>query len=290
MERHTTLWRRLVCVCAPAILSWGLFAAPGAAQQRPLVTEDPETIGSGNILIEAGADYGRDVFYPASGLTGNRLRLPTLGLSIGLSSIAELQFDTGPHTRLSITEREDAPFTNDLEIDGTSTRSFDDTLVGLKMRLVGEGPDRPAFGVRLATRLSTASKSSGLGLATTDFLVQALAAKTTQSTRVVGNVGVAWLGNPVGGEQNTAFLYGASLANAVAPGLEIVGELNGRFDTGETPAPAGTESRSALRAGLRHTHGPGRIDGGIILGLTDNEPGFGFTIGYTYVFHAFAVP
>ncbi len=44
--------------------------APAAAQQRPLVTEDPETIGAGNILIEGGFDAQREVVYPASGLTG----------------------------------------------------------------------------------------------------------------------------------------------------------------------------------------------------------------------------
>ncbi len=30
------------------------LAAPAMAQQRPLVTEDPETVGAGNILIEGG--------------------------------------------------------------------------------------------------------------------------------------------------------------------------------------------------------------------------------------------
>ena len=56
-----------------AMLGLGLSAA---AQQRPLITEDPETIGAGRVLVEAGFDYGHDVDYPASGLTGNLLRLP----------------------------------------------------------------------------------------------------------------------------------------------------------------------------------------------------------------------
>ena len=34
------------------------------AQQRPLVTEDPETVGAGRVLVEAGVDYARDVEYP----------------------------------------------------------------------------------------------------------------------------------------------------------------------------------------------------------------------------------
>ena len=40
-----------------------LVAAAGTAraQQRPLVTEDPETVGAGRILIEGGIDYSRSV-------------------------------------------------------------------------------------------------------------------------------------------------------------------------------------------------------------------------------------
>ena len=34
-----------------------LLAAPVSAQQRPLVTEDPETVGSGLVLFEAGFDH-----------------------------------------------------------------------------------------------------------------------------------------------------------------------------------------------------------------------------------------
>ena len=78
----------------------GLFATSRAdAQQRPLVTEDPETIGSGLVLIEAGFDLQREISCPVSGLTGNLLRLPTLGVSFGASSIAEIQVDGGLYKR-----------------------------------------------------------------------------------------------------------------------------------------------------------------------------------------------
>ena len=63
------------------ILAVLLFvAAPAAAQQRPLVTEDPETVGAGRVLLEGGIDYSRDILFPASGLTGNLLRAPLVGL------------------------------------------------------------------------------------------------------------------------------------------------------------------------------------------------------------------
>src|SRR6476646_5900457 len=93
--------RRLVW---PVIVAALLIATPAAAQQRPLVTEDPEVIGAGLILVEGGLDYGRDVLYPLSGLQGNLLRAPTLGLSFGISSIAELQLDGG-FNHLAVTHR-----------------------------------------------------------------------------------------------------------------------------------------------------------------------------------------
>ena len=61
------------------------------------------------MLIEGGFDVQHDVVYPVSGLEGNLLRLPTLGVSFGLSSIAELQIDGGLYNRLSITSRRPAP-------------------------------------------------------------------------------------------------------------------------------------------------------------------------------------
>ena len=64
-----------------------LAAAPAAAQQRPLVTEDPETIGAGLILVEGGFEYGRDELFPTSGLQGNLLTAPTLGVAFGISSM-----------------------------------------------------------------------------------------------------------------------------------------------------------------------------------------------------------
>ena len=95
------------------LLTAALFALacahPAAAQQRPLVTEDPETVGAGRILVEAGLDYARDQVYPVSGLTGNLWRMPTIGASIGVSSIAEVQIDGGFYDRLSVTGRKAAP-------------------------------------------------------------------------------------------------------------------------------------------------------------------------------------
>ena len=267
-------------------------AAPAAAQQRPLVTEDPEVVGAGMVLIEGGFDYSRDILYPASGLQGNLLRVPTLGVSFGLSSIAELQIDGGLHNRLSITDTGvgPAPLASMLTVTGPTTHDIEDVVVATKIRIASETPGRPAMGLRFATKLPNASNESGLGLDTTDFHAQFLIGKTSKSIRIVGNIGLGILGDPMRGDnQNDVLDYGASVARALRQGLEIVGEVNGRASTrGGTP-PAGTEGRGVLRLGGRFTKGTVRIDAGILLGMTSRDPGFGFTAGATYVFKAFDI-
>jgi hypothetical protein len=266
-------------------------AAAASAQQRPLVTEDPETVGSGLVLLEGGVDYDRDIFYPLSGLHGNLVKMPTLGVSFGISSIAELHLGGGFYNRLSVTSREPAPLAYQLSFTGNTTHDVEDIVVATKIRVLAETASHPAIGVRFATRLPNAGNESGLGLDTTDFHFQALIGKTVQSVRVVGNVGLGILGDPTRGDnQNDVLDYGLSVARAVRTGVEVVGEINGRWSTrGGTP-PAGTESRGTMRVGGRVTRGTVRIDAGLLLGMTSRDPGVGFTVGATWVFKGFTVP
>jgi len=281
--------RRAFVVCASI---WLVMAGTAAAQQRPLVTEDPETVGSGLILFEAGFDQQRDLFYPASGLEGNLLRLPVLGLSFGLGSIAELQIDGGFYNRLSVTSRRDAPLSSLLDFAGDRTKDVEDLVVATKIRLVSEASGRPAIGVRFATRLPNAGNESGLGLDTTDFFASLLIGKTVQSIRIVGNAGLGILADPVvGHRQNDVLTYGLSVARAIRQGVEIVGEVNGRANLQDEDAtPVGTESRANMRAGARFTRGTVRIDAGVIIGMTSRDPSVGVTAGLTWVFRAFSVP
>jgi hypothetical protein len=280
-------------VFAAALVAAGAmaWASDVRAQQRPLVTEDPETIGAGLVLLEGGIDQQRGVFYPASGLQGNLLRFPTLGVSFGLSSIAELQIDGGLYNRLTITSREPAPLSGMLTVTGNRTHDVEDIVVATKIRLLPETASRPAVGVRFATRLPNAGNESGLGLDTTDFYVGVLMGKTVQSIRVVGNVGLGILGDPVRGDrQNDVLAYGFSVARAVRQGLEVVGEINGRLSTRSGQPPVGTESRSAMRVGGRFTHSTVRVDAGLIVGLTSHDPSVGLTAGLTWVFKGFTIP
>lgn len=282
---------RAVATAIAAIALVVSLATAAAAQQRPLVTEDPETVGPGVILVEGGMDYLHDQFFPASGLTGNLLKLPVLGISFGLSSIAEIHISGGFYDRLAITGRAPAPLSDMLTVTGDTTSDVDDIVLATKVRVLSETPSRPAMGLRFATRLPNAGNESGLGLDTTDFHVVGTIGKTVQSIRVVGNFGLGILGDPTRGDrQNDVFLYGISLARAIQQGLEVVGEVNGRANTRATEAPVGTESRSVMRIGSRFTRGPLRVDGALLFGLTSHDPSYGFTLGATYVFKGFTVP
>lgn len=281
---------RWIPLCAMAALLAG--AGQASAQSRPLVTEDPETVPAGNILLEAGFDLAHSATYPASGLTGNLTRVGTVGFSFGISSIAELQLDGGLRNRLAIVTRDpNAPLANMLEVAGDSTSDVEDISIGAKVRFAAETASRPSIAVRFSTRLPNAGNESGLGLDTTDFHFGFALGKTVQSIRVVANVGFGILPDPVRGDrQNDTLEFGASVARAVRPGIELVGELNGRKNTRSGEAIVGTESRGIVRLGGRATRGPIRADAALTLGVTEFDPSWGLTAGITWVFKGFNVP
>ncbi|MGH9140909.1 MAG: hypothetical protein ACRD2I_07185, partial [Vicinamibacterales bacterium] len=273
------------------VLACSAVAGTASAQQRPLITEDPEPIGAGRVLMEGGVDLAHDYQNPVSGLQGNLVSIPTIGISVGLGSIVEFQIDGGIYNSLSISSRDpNAPLASLLTVTGDSTHDVSNAVLATKIRLLAESASRPAIGIRFATKLPNASNEKGIDLDTTDVSGALLFAKTVQSIRVVGNIGASILTNPTSGVgQNDVLLYGLSFARAVTQETELVGELNGRVSTRSTAFP-GTESRGILKIGGRYTRGPIRFDAGVFLGLTTIDPTIGFTAGFTYVFNAFTVP
>ena len=268
-------------------------SAPAAfAQQRPLETEDPEVIGAGRILLEAGMDYAKDITYPVSGLRGNLLAVPTVGISIGVSSIAEIQLDGGFYQKLTIAGRDPgAPFASLVSATGDTTTAVDDLRIGAKIKFFGESAgSRPAMAMRFSTRLPNASNESGLGKDMQDFSASLLVGKTIQSVRVVGNVGLAILGDPTQpAAQDDLLIYSLSVARAISTGAEVVGEFIGRTKFSEHATP-GADDRGLLRFGLRYTRSGVRFDGGLLLGLSPRDPEVGVTAGVTWVFNAFRLP
>lgn len=275
------------------VLTAALVAAATTAfaQQRPLQTEDPESIGAGRLLVEAGVDYNRDAYFPVSGLRGNHVTVPAFGVSMGVSSIAEIQIDWGVYQQLRITERvPGAPLTSLLLIDGDTTDDFGDIHVGAKVKLLGETAHRPAIGSWFSTRLPNAGNESGLGKDVQDFASALSIGKTVRSVRVVANIGVLMIGKPTDAvAQDDLLIYSLSVARAISPAAEIVGEFVGRANFANIVTP-GAEDRGLLRFGTRYTISGVRFDAGILVGLTPRDPQIGITTGFTWVFDAFKIP
>ena len=283
---------RLLTISILALCMLAAAARPARSQQRPLQTEDPEVIGAGRILFEAGVDYKNDVYLPISGLRGNWLAVPTMGISIGVSSIAEIQVDGGFYQKMDITEQvPNAPFSPLLDLDGDTTSDIEDLHVGAKVRFLSETAGRPSMAVRFSTRLPNASNESGLGKDMQDFSASLVGGKTVHSVRVVANVGMLILGDPTKqAAQDDLLTYSLSIARAISQSAELVGEFAGRANFATVVVTPGAEDRGLLRFGARYTKSGVRVDGGFLLGLTSRDPGFGFTGGLTWVFNAFKVP
>lgn len=271
----TVLFALCVAVCGTA-----------QAQQRPLVTEDPETIGAGRVLLEGGFSLDADQANSANGTTGDVARFGSFGVSVGISPTAEVQIDGGLTQRLNVVERvPNSPLAASVPlVVGDRASSVEDLIVATKIRLAPESASRPALGVRFGTKLPTAAADKGIGSGTTDFFASLLVAKTVQSVRTVGNVGLYVLGNPVAAHDSaTALGFGVSVARAVTNAFEVVGEVNGRLTPFGKVVPAGLESRGVLRLAGRYTYAMLRLDFGVLAGITKRDPSFGISAGATYV-------
>ena len=269
------------------------MAAWRSAQQRPLVTEDPETIGAGRILIEAGVDGEHEVCYPVSGLSAIGWSVPTLGVSIGLSSIAEIQIDGGLYQRLYDHGSAPAP----LSASARRRRRQDHRRRGHRRRdqdpaRVAKAAGRPAIGLRFATKLPNASNESGLGTRHDRFLRVAAGRQDRPVDPRRRQRRVAILGDPTAGvpEQNDLLTFGLSVARALTTAAELVAEINGRFNTGgRPPIPAPRTAR--VDAPRRPLHArPVRVDAGRAPRHDLARSRVGVTAGFTWVLNAFRVP
>ena len=190
------------------------------------------------------------------------MRMGTFGVSVGVSSIAEIQVDGGVRNKLTIAVRVTGTALRRIEAStGDTTIDVEDLVVGTKVRLVGEGQNRPSIALRFATRLPNASNESGLGLDTIDFHFGMAIAKTVRSVRLVGNFGFGILPDPQRGDrQNDVVAFGGSVARAVGSGVELVGELNGRMSlrNGDIPDRHGEPRDDAARRAVHARPGPHR--------------------------------
>ncbi len=275
MQRPLLFFGIIGCLCLPTL-----------GQQRPLKTDDAELLEVGRMRAELGVEFLQKQKYSLSGLEGDLTRVGIANIGVGLGEYAEFQISGVFQDFLSVSRRSGNPPPISPSFTGNSTSDFGDMVLATKIKLAGEKGARPALGFRFAVELPNAKHDSGLGNDQTQFYSSILVSKHVGKARVIGNVGLAILGNPVVvGRQADVLTYGLGVLVPVHPKLTLVGEINGR--KGPAPERVGNEDQSVARMGVQIRTGGIRWDVGGIAGFKNFDPDSGVYVGITYEFKAF---
>ncbi len=262
-------------MCFTVLQSWG--------QQRPLRTDDAQLLETGLVRLELGIEFFQNQRYSLSGLEGDLTRLGVSSVQIGVGEYAEFQISGVMQDFLVVENRTPPAIAPDFA--GNSTSDFGDLILATKLKLAQEKGSRPAFAFKFAVQLPNASQQSGLGNDETEFYSTILLSKHLGPARLLGNVGMAILGNPVGSGQSDVITYGAAFLLPVHPKINLVGEINGRQAVEKEHV--GNENKSQVRLGVQIRAAGLRWDLGGIAGLKPLDPDSGIAVGVTYEFKAF---
>jgi hypothetical protein len=252
----------------PCIILCVFFQTVAAAQQRPLLTEDPRLIPLGALDLETGIGYGKDEVFTISGLQGSHVALLPTALHFGLGDRAEFQIGGVVRDFLKTP-------------DGDWHHDVGDLWLATKIKILGESGRTPFISFRPAVVLPNANQASGLGLNTNRFYASVLAGKTVGKLFVFGNIGVGILDDPVRvAQQNDVLTGGVAAMFPVSSHVRVVCEFSGVKNPRESPSP-GSESRGQVRGGLQLEAKGVRWDVGVFGGLTRVDPTLGITAGLT---------
>jgi hypothetical protein len=256
------------------------------AQQRPLLTEDVDTIPAGSLRIEAGVDFLQGAKFPVSGLTGDLTRVAVISVNIGFAPNVEIQVDGVAQNFLSINTKGPSAIPLSLAPGANSTNDVGDFILSTKIKLRNETRHGPSLGLRFGVQLPNSNQARGIGLNQTNAYGSVLVGKKFgQDGRLntFGNLGIAILTAPTGlFSQNDVLTYGVAGIFRFNKQFSLAGEVNGRANTRPGTGPLGTESQSEARLGMQIRASGLRFDFAGIKGLTSFTHNSGVTVGVTY--------
>ncbi len=275
---------RLVA-CLIFIVSANLFAF---AQQRPLLTEDVDTIPEGSFEIAAGVDFFQNAKFPLSGLKGDLTRVGDIRIRTGFAPNVEFQIEGVVQNFLAINSASAAP-PIPLTLGGNSTNDTGDFILSTKIKLRNETAILPAVGFKFGFQMPNSNQARGIGTNQINvfgkFLVQKKFGKKKDKdarANVFGNIGIGIMTSPLElFSQNDVLLYGLAGIFRVNDRINIVSEVNGRANT-RSVAPLGTESIGQFRFGTQIKASGLRFDTAAVFGLTKYSPRSGIIFGVTY--------
>jgi len=261
-------------------------AIPGAAQQRPLITEDVDIITPGTIRIEAGIDFMQGAKYTVSGLRGDLTRVGVIGINFGMGPNVEFQIEGVVQNYLSINSRGVSAVPLDIAAGANSTNDTGDFTLSAKFKLRNETRRGPSLGFRFGVQLPNSNQGRGIGVNQTNAFGSILVGKKFGPDgrfNTFGNLGLAILTAPTQlFSQNDVITYGLAGIYRINKQFSIAGEVNGRANTRPGNGPLGTESYGEARLGMQIRASGLRFDFAGIKGLTSFSPNSGFTVGVTY--------
>jgi len=261
-------------------------AIPGAAQQRPLITEDVDIIPPGTIRIEAGIDFMQGAKYTVSGLRGDLTRVGVIGINFGMGPNVEFQIEGVAQNYLSINSRGVSAVPLDIAAGANSTNDTGDFTLSAKFKLRNETRRGPSLGFRFGVQLPNSNQGRGIGVNQTNAFGSILVGKKFGPDgrfNTFGNLGLAILTAPTQlFSQNDVITYGLAGIYRINKQFSVAGEVNGRANTRPGNGPLGTESYGEARLGMQIRASGLRFDFAGIKGLTSFSPNSGFTVGVTY--------
>ena len=261
-------------------------AISGAAQQRPLITEDVDIIPPGSIRIEAGIDFMQGAKYTVSGIRGDLTRVGVIGVNFGMGPNVEFQIEGVAQNYVSINSRGVSAIPLELAPGANSTNDTGDFTLAAKFKLRNETRRGPSLGFRFGVQLTNSNEARGIGVNSTNAFGTILIGKKFGPDgrfNTFGNLGIAILTAPTElFTQNDVVTYGLAGIYRINKQFSIAGEVNGRANTRPGNGPLGTESYGEARLGMQIRASGLRFDFAAIKGLTSFSPNSGFTVGVTY--------
>jgi hypothetical protein len=234
-----------IAVASPAASQVREFDEPHFAALRTGTLRFPPP---GVMFIALGAEYMPDVTNDLAAVRGAILRLPTLGLKLGLADQAMFQVSWPVYNRLRVDEQQDPPPLG--RRLGRVSTDWGDVTIATLIRMRAQGGGWPACGLRFAAELPTSNETLGIGDNTTDVFASLLLARTFASRLgLYTDLGVGILTERTRAfSQNDVLTYGVLTDCRLRDGLHGVAEVAGHWSTrGSLP---GTGSRGELRGGV----------------------------------------
>lgn len=260
-----------------------------AAQQRPLITDDIDITPPGAIEIGAGVDFLQNAKFPLSGVKGDLTRIGDIRIRNGVASNVELQIEGVLQNFVAINSQTAPPIP--LNFTGNSTSDFGDLTVSAKIKLRNETKLLPALGMKFGFVMPNSDQARGIGTNQINIFSKLIVQKRfgkkqgkAPLANIYGNIGLGIMSAPLASfTQNDVLLYGLAGIFRVTDRLNIVSEVNGRFNTRSGAAPLGTESIGDFRLGAQLRASGLRFDTAAVFGLTKYSPRSGVTFGVTYL-------